>query len=44
MDSSPQNLHAADLRRRLAELGAELLKTEEALVALEPEGQLKLNA
>jgi hypothetical protein len=44
MDSSPQNLHAADLRLRLAELAAELLKTEEELVALESEGQLKLNA
>ena len=44
MDSPPQNLSAADLRQRLAELAAELLKTEEELVALESEGQLKLNA
>jgi len=44
MDSSPQNLHAAELRRRLVELAAELLKTEEELVALESEGHLKINA
>jgi hypothetical protein len=40
MDSSSQNLHATDLRRKLAELAAELLKTEDELVALESEGQL----
>jgi hypothetical protein len=44
MDPSSRHLRAADLRHRLAELAAELLKTEEALVALESDGQLKLNA
>jgi hypothetical protein len=44
MDSSPQSQRATDLRLKLAELAAELLKTEEALVALESEGQLKLKA
>ena len=31
MDSSPQQLREAGLRRRLTELAAELLKTEEEL-------------
>ena len=44
MDPAPRPLRAADLRQRLDELAAELLKTEEALVALESDGQLKLNA
>jgi hypothetical protein len=44
MDPSSRHPRAADLRRRLAELAAELLKTEDELVALESEGQLKLNA
>ena len=44
MDSSPQSLHATDLRRKLAELTAAALKIEDELVALESEGQLKLNA
>jgi hypothetical protein len=41
MDSPPRSPHAADLRRKLAELTAEVLKTEDELVALESEGQLK---
>jgi hypothetical protein len=44
MDPSSRHPRAAALRQRLAELAAELLKTEEALVALESEGQLKLTA
>jgi hypothetical protein len=44
MDPSSRHPRAVDLRHRLAELAAELLKTEEELVALESEGQLKLNA
>ncbi len=44
MDSPPQNLSAADLRRRLAELTAAALKIEDELIALESERQLKLNA
>ena len=35
---------ATDLRRKLVELTAAALKIEEELVALESEGQLKLNA
>ena len=44
MDSSPQQLREAGLRRRLTELAAELLKTEEELVALTSDEQLKLGA
>jgi superfamily II DNA or RNA helicase len=44
MDPSSRHPRAVDLRHRLAELAAELLKTEDELVALESEGQLKLNA
>ena len=44
MDSSPQRLRTADLRRRLAELTAEVLKTEDELGAVESEEQLKLSA
>lgn len=43
MDSAPQHLRAADLRRRLAELTTETLKIEDELVVLESEGQLKLS-
>lgn len=41
MDSSLRQLREADLRRRLAELAAEVLKTEEELVALASDEQLK---
>ena len=44
MDSSPQQLREDGLRRRLTELAAELLKTEEELVALTSDEQLKLGA
>ncbi|MSU48271.1 MAG: hypothetical protein EXS37_04125 [Opitutus sp.] len=44
MDSSPRQLRAAGLRRRLTELAAELLKTEEELVALTSDEQLNLGA
>ena len=44
MDSSPRQLREAGLRRRLTELAAELLKTEEELVALTSDEQLNLGA
>ncbi|MEO6874824.1 MAG: DEAD/DEAH box helicase family protein [Opitutaceae bacterium] len=44
MNSSPQHLRAADLRRRLAELTTETVKIEDELGVLESEGQLKLGA
>jgi superfamily II DNA or RNA helicase len=44
MDTSPRQLREADLRRRLTELAAELLKTEEELVALTSGEQLNLGA
>jgi len=44
MDPSSRHPRAVDLRHKLAELAAELLQTEEALVALKSHGQLKLNA
>lgn len=44
MDSSPRQLREAGLRRRLRELAAELLKTEEELVALTSDAQLNLGA
>lgn len=44
MDSSPRQLREAGLRRRLTELAAELLKTEEELVALTSGEQLNLGA
>jgi superfamily II DNA or RNA helicase len=44
MDSSPRQMREASLRRRLTELAAELLKTEEELVALTSDEQLKLGA
>jgi superfamily II DNA or RNA helicase len=44
MDPVPQHPRAADLRRRLAELTAEVLRVEDELDALESEGQLKLSA
>ena len=44
MESSSPHLRAADLRRRLAELAAEVLKTEDELFALGSDGQLKFSA
>ncbi len=44
MDSSPRQMREASLRRRLTELAAELLKTEEELVALTSDEQLNLGA
>ncbi len=44
MDSSAQQLRVANLRRRLAELTVAVRETEDELVALESEGQLKLSA
>ena len=44
MESSPRHLRVADLRRRLAKLTAEVLKTEDELGAVESEEQLKLSA
>lgn len=44
MDSTPQQLRVAGLRRRLAELTAEARETEDEIASLESEGQLKLSA
>ena len=44
MESSPHQLREAGLRRRLTELAAELLKTEEELIALTSDAQLNLGA
>jgi hypothetical protein len=44
MNSPLQPLREADLRQRLSELVAEVLKTEEALAALASDEQLKLGA
>jgi superfamily II DNA or RNA helicase len=44
MDSSPRQLREAGLRLRLTALAAELLKTEEELVALTSDEQLNLGA
>ena len=44
MNSPLRQLREADLRRRLTELAAEVLKTEEELTALASDEQLKLGA
>ena len=44
MDSTPQHPRVADLRRKLAQLTVETRETEDELVALESDGQLKLGA
>ena len=43
MESSPRHLRVAELRRRLAELATEVLRTEDELVALDSDEQLKLS-
>jgi uncharacterized small protein (DUF1192 family) len=44
MESSPRHLRVAELRRRLAELATEVLRTEDELVALDSDEQLKLGS
>ncbi len=42
MASSPRQQRADDLRRQLADLSAEILRTEDELVSLECDGRLML--